>query len=175
MKKIIGALAIAAIVGGGTFAASTAHADTQALSMRQQLTDAQKKILEQIKTLRSEGKDIEADALAKANGLDKGFKNRPKPTEAQIKAMASIKTAIESNDFAAFTAAIGGTPAAGKVDQATFAELVQVQSLRKQAETAEKAFAGKHQDLMMLIGPGGHGGPGIAPTHKNNTTTKTTS
>lgn len=172
MKKIIGALAIAAIVGGTAYTASTAHADSETISMRQQLTDAQKQILQQIKTLRDEGKDIEADALAKANGLDKGFKHRPKPTAAQIKAMTDIKSAIEANDFAAFTTAIAGTPAAGKVDQATFTELVNVQTLRKQAETAEKAFVDKHQDLMMLIGPGGHGGHNMMHGNlKNKTTT----
>jgi hypothetical protein len=174
MKKIIGALAIAAIVGGGAYSASTANAQTEKTSMRQQLTDAQKQILEQIKTLRNEGKDIEADALAKTNGLDKGFKNRPKPTEAQIKAMAGIKAAIEANDYNAFSLAIAGTPVAGKVDQATFNELVNVHTLRNQAQTAEKAFVDKHQDLMMLIGPGGHGGPKMMHNNiKNNTKTTT--
>jgi hypothetical protein len=159
MKKIIGALAIAAIVGGGTYTASTANAqtDTSSVSMRQQLTDAQKQILEQVKTLRSEGKDVEADTLAKANGLDKGFKRRPKPTAAQIQTMTAIRSAIESGDYNAFTTAIAGTPVAGKVDQATFTELVNVQVLRKQAQTAEKTFVTNHSDLMMLVGPGGHG------------------
>jgi hypothetical protein len=165
MKKIIGALAIAAVVGGGAYSVSTANAQTEKVSMRQQLTDAQKQILEQIKALKSEGKDIEADALARANGLDKGFKHRPKPTEAQIKAMSAIKGAIEANDYNAFTLAIANTPIAGKVDQATFTELVNVQLLRAQAQSAEKAFVTKHQDLMMLIGPGGHRGPSVM--HRN--------
>ncbi len=160
MKKIIGALAIAAIVGGGIYTASAASTPTEATSMRAQLTDAQKQILAQIKALRDEGKDTEADTLAKANGLDKGFKHRPKPTDAQLKSMTAIKAAIEANDFAAFTTAIAGTPVAGKVDQATFAELVNVQTLRKQAEAAEKTFVTNHADLLMLIGPGGHGAPG---------------
>ena len=160
MKKIIGALAIAAIVGGGVYTASAASTTTEKTSMRAQLTDAQKQILAQIKTLRDAGKDTEADALAKANGLDKGFKLRPKPTEAQLAAMTAIKSAIEANDYAAFTTAIASTPVAGKVDQATFTEIVSVQALRKQAETAEKTFVTNHQDLMTLIGPMGHGGPG---------------
>ena len=172
MKKIIGALAIAAIVGGSVYTASAASTPTEKTSMRAQLTDAQKQILSQIKALRDEGKDTEADALAKANGLDKGFKNRPKPTEAQLKSMAAIKAAIEANDFAAFTTAITGTPVAGKVDQATFTELVNVQALRKQAETAEKAFVTNHADLMMLVGPGGHRG---GPDHAEPTTTTTNS
>lgn len=160
MKKIIGALAIAAIVGTGVYTASAASTTTEKTSMRAQLTDAQKQILAQVKALREAGKDTEAEALAKANGLDKGFKLRPKPTEAQLKAMTTIKSAIEANDYSAFTTAIAGTPVAEKVDQATFVELVAVQSLRKQAETAEKAFVTNHQDLMMIIGPMGHGGPG---------------
>jgi hypothetical protein len=158
MKKIIGALAIAAIVGSGVYTASAANDTTEKISMRAQLTDAQKQILSQIKSLRESGKDTEAEALAKANGLDKGFKNRPKPTESQIAAMKSIKAAIEANDFAAFSVAIAKTPASDKVDQATFNELVNVHTLRSQAQTAEKAFVGKHQDLMMLIGPGNHEG-----------------
>jgi hypothetical protein len=105
--------------------------------------------------LRDAGKDTEAEALAKANGLDKGFKHRPKATDAQLKSMTAIKAAIDANDFVAFTTAISGTPAAGKVDQATFSEIVNVQSLRKQAESAEKTFATNHKDLMMLIGPAG--------------------
>ncbi len=174
MKKIIGALAIAAIVGGGVYTASAAERTTQGSSMRAQLTDAQKQILTQIKALRDAGKDTEAEALAKANGLDKGFKMRPKPTEAQLKAMTAIKSAIEANDYAAFTTALMGTPVAGKVDQATFAEIVAVQALRNQAQTAEKAFVEKHQDLLMLIGPGGHGGPQMMHHNiKNNTTTTT--
>jgi hypothetical protein len=171
MKKIIGALAIAAIVGSGVYSASAASTPTEKTSMRAQLTDAQKQILAQIKALRDEGKDTEADALAKANGLDKGFKHRPKPTEAQLKSMTAIKAAIESNDFAAFTTAIAGTPVAGKVDQATFTELVNVQTLRKQAETAEKTFVTNHADLLMLVGPGGHGGLG----HMMGTQTTTNS
>ena len=106
MKKIIGALAIAAIVGTGVYSASAATSKTERTTMRAQLTDAQKKILEQIKTLRDAGKDVEADALAKANGLDRGFKHRPKPTDAQLKAMTAIKSAIEANDYSAFTTAI---------------------------------------------------------------------
>ncbi len=157
MKKIIGALAIAAIVGGGVYTASAATTPTEKTSMRAQLTDAQKQILAQIKTLRDAGKDTEADALAKANGLDKGFKHRPKPNDAQLKSMATIKAAVDANDFAAFTTAIAETPLAGKVDQATFTELVQVQALRKQAETAEKTFVTNHKDLLMLIGPMGSG------------------
>lgn len=157
MKKIIGALAIAAIVGGGVYTASAASTQTEQSSMRAQLTDAQKQILAQIKTLREAGKDTEADALAKANGLDKGFKLRPKPTEAQLKTMSAIKSAIENGDYSAFTTAIAGTPVAGKVDQATFTELVNVHTLRKQAETAEKAFVTNHSDLMMLVGGVGHG------------------
>lgn len=153
MKKIIGALAIAAIVGGGVYTASAASTTKEHSSMRAQLTDAQKQILAQIKALREVGKDTEAEALAKANGLDKGFKLRPKPTESQLKAMTAIKSAIEANDYNAFTLAIANTPVAGKVDQATFTELVNVQSLRKQAEIAEKSFVTNHQDLMMLIGP----------------------
>jgi high-affinity Fe2+/Pb2+ permease len=128
--------------------------------MRAQLTDAQKQILAQIKALRDEGKDTEADALAKANGLDKGFKHRPKPTDAQLAAMTAIKASIETNDYAAFTTALAATPVAGKVDQATFAELVSVHALRKQAETAEKTFVTNHADLLMLVGPGGHAMPG---------------
>lgn len=172
MKKIIGALAIAAIVGGGVYTASAASSTPEKISMRAQLTDAQKKILAQIKTLREAGKDTEAEALAKANGLDKGFKLRPKPTDAQLKAMTAIKTAVESGDYAAFTTAIAGTPVAGKVDQATFTELVNVQTLRKQAETAEKAFVSRHADIMTLIGPAGHEGdhPGM-PKLKHSTTT----
>jgi high-affinity Fe2+/Pb2+ permease len=164
MKKIIGALAIAAIVGGGAYTASAASS-TPTSTMRAQLTDAQKQILEQIKTLRDAGKDLEAEALAKANGLDKGFKHRPKPTDAQIAAMTAIKAAIEVNDFVAFTAAVASTPAAGKIDQATFTELVSVQALRKQAETAQKAFVTNHPDVMRLIGPMGHG---ENHTHGNN-------
>lgn len=158
MKKIIGALAIAAIVGSTTYSASTANAETQNSSMRQQLIDAQKQILEQIKTLRNQGKDIEADALARANGLDKGFKHRPKPTVAQMKTMSRIKSAIEANDFKAFSLAIAGTPVAKRVDQATFDELTNVHALRTQAQSAEKAFVDKHKDLMMLIAPVGRGG-----------------
>lgn len=155
MKKIIGALAIAAIVGGGVYSASAATT-TEKTTMRAQLTDAQKQILAQIKALREAGKDTEADALAKANGLDRGFKNRPKPTTAQIQAMKNIRSAIEANDFTAFTNATALTPVAGKVDQATFTELVNVHMLRKQAETAEKNFAINHSDLMMLVGPKNH-------------------
>lgn len=170
MKKIIGALAIAAIVGSGIYTASAASTPKEKTSMRAQLTDAQKQILAQIKALRDEGKDTEADALAKANGLDKGFKHRPKPTEAQLAAMTTIKASIEANDYAAFTTALASTPVAGKVDQATFAELVSVHILRKQAETAEKTFVTNHADLLMLVGPGGHGMPGHMmgvkpPTH----------
>jgi hypothetical protein len=161
MKKIIGALAIAAIIGGGVYTASAASTPTEKISMRAQLTDAQKQILSQIKTLREAGKDTEADALAKANGLERGFKNRPKPTEVQLKAMTAIRSAIEAKDFAAFTTAISSTPVAGKVDQATFDELVNVHALHMQAQTASKAFADKHQDLLMLVGGGHGGGPRI--------------
>ncbi len=157
MKKIIGALAIAAIIGGGVYSASAATTPTEKTSMRAQLTDAQKQILAQIKTLREAGKDTEAEALAKANGLERGFKNRPKPTEEQLKAMTAIRSAIEAKDFTAFTTAISSTPVAGKVDQATFDELVNVHSLHMQAQSASKAFTDKHQDLLMLVG-GGHGG-----------------
>jgi flagellar biosynthesis GTPase FlhF len=157
MKKIIGALAIAAIVGGGVYSASAATKNTEKSSMRAELTDAQKQILSQIKTLRESGKDTEAEALAKANGLDRGFKNRPKPTEAQIASMKAIRSAIEANDYNTFTTAIKGTPVDGKVDSATFSELVSIHALRKQAQTAEKAFADKHQDLLMLVGPSVHG------------------
>lgn len=157
MKKIIGALAIAAIVGTGVYSASAASKPTDKISMRAQLTDAQKQILAQIKALRDEGKDSEAEALAKANGLDKGFKNRPKPTEAQLKAMTAIKDAIVANDYNAFITSIAGTPIAGKVDQATFSQLVNVQKLRKQAQEAEKSFVDNHKDLMMLVGPMGQG------------------
>ncbi|MCC7436617.1 hypothetical protein IT402_01950 [Candidatus Nomurabacteria bacterium] len=154
MKKIIGALAIAAIVGTGAYSVSAATSEKA--SMRAQLTDAQKQILEQIKTLRSEGKDIEAAALAEANGLDKGFKRRPKATDAEIASMKAIRSAIEAGDYNAFVSAIAGTPAEGKVDQTTFSELVNIHNLRKQAEDASKTFADKHQDLMMLVGPHGH-------------------
>jgi hypothetical protein len=173
MKKIIGALAIAAIVGGSTYMASTAQAEgtSTSSSMRQQLTDAQKQILAQIKTLRDAGKDTEAEALAKANGLDKGFKHRPKATDAQLKSMTAIKAAIDANDYSAFTTAISGTPMAGKVDQATFSEIVNVQALRKQAQSAEKTFATNHKDLMMLIGPAGHPGMGGHGMMKGKTTT----
>lgn len=156
MKKIIGALAIAAIVGGGVYTASASSAPTEKTSMRAQLTDAQKQILAQIKSLREAGKDTEAEALAKANGLDRGFKMRPKPTEEQLKAMTAIRSAIEAKDYLAFTNAIAGTPVAGKVDQATFDELVNVHALQIQAQTASKAFVDKHQDLLMLVGPGRH-------------------
>jgi hypothetical protein len=157
MKKIIGALAIAAIVGTGAYTASAANGQNDKSSMRQQLTEAQKQILEQIKALKNQGKDIEAAQLAEANGLDKGFKHRPKATKAQIQSMATIRSTIEAGDYNAFILAIAGTPAQGKVDQATFAELVNVHNLRKQAQTAAKAFGDKHQDLMMLVGPGGRG------------------
>ncbi|MDQ5931059.1 MAG: hypothetical protein QG674_225 [Patescibacteria group bacterium] len=113
MKKIIGALAIAAIVGGGVYTASASNAPAEKTSMRAQLTDAQKQILAQIKSLRQAGKDTEAEALAKANGLERGFKMRPKPTEDQLKTMTAIRSAIKAKDFLAFTKAIAGTPAAG--------------------------------------------------------------
>lgn len=157
MKKIIGALAIAAIVGGGVYTASAAST-TEKTSMRAQLTDAQKQILAQIKALRDAGKDTEAEALAKANGLERGLKNRPKPTEAQIASMKAIRSAIDSGDYNAFVSATAGTPVAGKVTQETFTELVNLHSLRKQAQSAEKAFADKHQDLLMLVGPDTHHG-----------------
>lgn len=156
MKKIIGALAIAAIVGGGAYTAASAKSQNDTYSMRQQLTDAQKQILEQIKTLRSQGKNVEAAQLAEANGLDKGFKHRPKATKAEMASMKAIRSAVEAGDYTAFTTAISGTPVEGKVDQATFTELVNVHNLRKQAQTAAKAFGDKHQDLMMLVSPGGH-------------------
>ena len=167
MKKIIGALAIAAIVGGGVYSASASTNNTEKTSMRAQLTDAQKQILSQIKALRDSGKDTEAEALAKANGLERGFKNRPKPTEAQIASMKAIRSAIEANDYSAFVGATTGTPVAGKVTQETFAELVTLHNLRKQAQSAEKAFADKHQDLLMLVGPAGHHGL-MADINKNS-------
>lgn len=156
MKKIIGALAIAAIVGGSTYATAAQAQTTETVSMRQQLTDAQKQILEQIKTLRSEGKDTEAEALAKAHGLDKGFKRRPKPTAEEIKTMTAIKNAIEVGSYSAFTTAIAGTPLAEKVDETTFNELKGVHDLRTQAQNAEKGFIENHKDLIMLVGPGRH-------------------
>ncbi len=157
MKKIIGALAIAAIVGGGVYTASASNAPAEKTSMRAQLTDAQKQILAQIKSLRQAGKDTEAEALAKANGLERGFKMRPKPTEDQLKTMTAIRSAIKAKDFLAFTKAIAGTPAAGKVDKATFDELVSVHTLRMQSQNVSRAFAEKHKDLLMLVGLGGQG------------------
>lgn len=79
-----------------------------------------------------------------------------------------MDAALDANDYAAFQAAVAGTPMADKLTQDTFAKLVQIRQLEK---------SGDHQGAMELrkelgdagfgFGPGGHG-PHGPPTDPGN-------
>ena len=161
MKKfslsVMPLLALVALSGATAFAADVSTADTSFRS-RIQITEAQKTILAQIKTLHEQGKDDEARVLAKSSGIPKllkplrgGHKDHQWPNHENRK---KIDTAFVNNDFEAFKLLIANTPFASSVTEATFAKLVEAHALREKGDhegarkiMKELGFKGHHSGL----------------------------
>lgn len=132
-------LALIALSGATTFAANPLQTEG-ILYPRVEITEAQKAILGQIKTLHDEGKFDEARELAKSSGLPKLLK----PFRGAHKDHANkwpnhenrkkIDDALKNNDFATFKTLIANTPFATVVTEDTFAKLVQAHALREKGD-----------------------------------------
>lgn len=152
-------LALVALSGATTFAADSTIADTTAPRARVQITEAQKTVLIQIKTLHEQGKIEEARALAQSSGIPKLLKpfrgghkdhNNKWPNHENRK---KIDEALGNNDFATFKTLIANTPFATIVTEQTFAKLVQAHALR---EAGNKEGSRKIMEELGFKGPGEH-------------------
>ncbi|MFZ2151967.1 MAG: hypothetical protein WAV09_02545 [Minisyncoccia bacterium] len=149
-------LALVALSGPTVFAADVSTTNTS-FRPRVQITEAQKTVLAQIKTLHEQGKIEEAKALAKSSGIPKllkpfrgGHKDHANkwPNHENRK---KIDVALENNDFATFKTLIANTPFASVVTEATFTKLVTAHALR------EKGDHEGARKIMDELGFKGHG------------------
>lgn len=149
-------LALVALSGATAFAADPSVIDT-APRARVQITEAQKTVLAQIKTLHSEGKIEEARALAQSSGIPKllkpfrgGHKDHGNkwPNHENRK---KIDEAFTNKDFVTFKTLIANTPFATVVTEETFTKLVQAHVLR---EAGDKEGSRKIMEELGFKGPG---------------------
>lgn len=143
MKKfslsVMPLLALIALSGGNAFA-SEAQTENMAPRARMQLSETQKTVLAQIKTLHAEGKIEEAKTLAKSSGIPKLLKpfrgdhknNGNKwPNHENRK---KIDQALTNKDFATFKTLIANTPFASTVTEEVFLKLAEAHALRDKGD-----------------------------------------
>lgn len=150
-------LALVALSGATTFAADASVTDT--LRPRVQITEAQKTVLAQIKTLHDQGKIDEARALAQSSGIPSLLKpfrgghkdhNNKWPNHENRK---KIDEALTNKDFATFKTLIANTPFSSVVTEATFVRLAEAHALRAKGD---HEGARKIMDELGFKGPGRH-------------------
>jgi Rad3-related DNA helicase len=107
------------------------------------LTDEQTAAFEEAHEIRENARE-EAKQVLEAAGIDEATLQEMHDTmrEARHEAFDTVKTAIENNDYAAFTAAVANTPMADTIDtEAEFAKLVEADNLRDAGD-----FEAAHQN-----------------------------
>lgn len=149
-------LALVALSGATAFAADPSQF-SDGFRPKVEITEAQRVILTQIKTLHDEGKFDEARELAKSSGIPKLLK----PFRGAHKDHANkwpnhenrkkIDEALTNNDFATFKTLIANTPFASVVTEQTFAKLVEAHALR---EKGDHEAARKIMEELGFKGPG---------------------
>jgi hypothetical protein len=126
------------------------------------LTDEQTTALEEAAAIREAAHEEAAQVLEDA-GIDE-TKMREIHTamrEAHQESFAAVKTAIENNDYTAFTAAVADSPMAEAIDSETdFTKLVEAHELR---EAGDHDGARAIMEELGLEGRGGFGGFGHGP------------
>lgn len=158
MKKfslsVMPLLALVALSSGSAFA-SEAQTENMAPRARIQLSENQKTILAQIKTLYEQGKTEEAKALAKSSGIPKllkpfrgSHKDHQWPNHENRK---KIDEALANKDFNLFKTLIANTPFASIVTEETFLKLAEAHDLR------EKGDHEGARKIMEALGFKGHG------------------
>lgn len=160
MKKfsltVMPLLALVALSGATAFAADASATDT-IFRPRTQMTDAQKTVLTQIKTLHEQGKIEEAKALAKSSGIPKllkpfrgGHKDHANkwPNHENRK---KIDEALANKDFNLFKTLIANTPFAATVTEEIFLKLAEAHALQEKGD-----HEGARQ-IMDQLGFKGHG------------------
>jgi hypothetical protein len=105
-----------------------------------ELTAEQKNILEQAKALHEQGKHEEARTFLKDSGLFKDMKKGVRHRIVRFANHEAIRNAIKNNNFVAFKALIKDAPFADKIDETTFAKMVEAHKLME-AGDAEAAHA----------------------------------
>lgn len=160
MKKfslsVMPLLALVALSGGNAFA-SEAQIENMTPRTRVQLSETQKTVLAQIKTLHEQGKIEEAKALAKSSGIPKLLK----PFRGEHKNHANkwpnhenrkkIDEALTNKDFSSFKILIANTPFASTVTESIFFKLAEAHALR------EKGDHEGARKIMDELGFKGHG------------------
>lgn len=106
---------------------------------RAELTEEQKTALEQVRDLHKQGKRDAAHALLESVGLPSrpfAIKFRVHPGDEKIRVhRQAMQEAIGNGDFAAFQELTKDAPFAGRIDEATFAELAEAYQLREAGDT----------------------------------------
>lgn len=160
MKKfslsVMPLLALVALSGGSAFA-SEVQTENTAPRARVQLSETQKTVLAQIKTLHEQGRIEEAKALAKSSGIPKllkpfrgDHKNHTNkwPNHENRK---KIDGALANKDFNLFKTLIVSTPFASIVTEETFFKLAEAYALREKGD-----YEGARK-IMNELGFKGHG------------------
>jgi hypothetical protein len=134
-KMAIGAGAIA--LGFGVVAGASAFGG----GYGQDLTDAQREIIDQAHELRVEGEYEAAQALLEQNNMERGFggkgrrgemnENRVAQMQERHEMMGVAREAIENNDYAAFVAARPDNANAPEISAETFAQIVKAHNLHE--------------------------------------------
>ena len=151
-KFVVPALVLGlALIGGGTAFAASNGFDTSKLTG---FTDAQKAAITQAFQMRKDADD-KAKSVLESAGVDEKALHEQMRTQMDAKHTA-IDAALDANDYAAFQAAVAGSPMEGKVTTDTFSKLVEICKLQK---------SGDHEGAMKLskdLGIRfGFGGPGM--------------
>jgi len=135
---------LAAVLAGGTV--SAAEVSSSPKMNRPVLTEEQRSLMEQAKTLRQEGKADEAKALLEKAGVFKlrpfergahpliraRMKNVIRKADIDPRERQAIHDAIVNNDFATFKELVKDAPFAGKIDETAFAKIVEGQKNMKE-------------------------------------------
>lgn len=129
-KFAVPALVVGLVVlGGGTALAASNGLDTSKLTG---FSDAQKSAIEQAFQIRKDADD-KARAMLEAAGVDEEALREQMHSQMESKREA-LDAALDANDYAAFSAAVAGTPMAEKLTETTFAKLVEIRTLEKSGD-----------------------------------------
>lgn len=129
----LAALTVAVSLGAVTLAKAAAPNPNNGQNQRPAITADQQATLDQVRSLREEGKFAEAKDLAKQAGLPFGMMMRRNAWQKNGKVgeqADAVRTAIENNDYQAFVKATANAPFADKVTEEMFSKMVEAHNLR---------------------------------------------
>lgn len=163
-----------ALLGGGATAYAAFTPGTLPSEVLTKFTTDQQAAIQKAQDIRSTA-DAEAKAVLDAAGVSEDALHSA--MDSFLKEQhTKMDAALDANDYAAFEAAVAGSPMADKLTQDIFTKLVQIRSLEKSGDHAGAMKL--RQELGadgFMGGPGGHGhgGPmgrpmGIPPQTTTN-------